>query len=154
MSSGPTTNCRGQTGMSLVEVLVTLVATSVGLLGVAALQLVTVRSNQEAYARLQASMLASSLLESMRANSPGFRNGDYSNIDFDSIGPANTRAGSDLGAWQAQIDRVLPGGGDVAGGAVSQAPGTNVVTITIRWGVQSGAVRGGAPNTLSVRSEI
>src|SRR6185503_2164519 len=52
---------QAQTGMTLVEVLVTLVLISVGLLGVAALQLTTLKNNQESYVRSQAAMLAADI---------------------------------------------------------------------------------------------
>jgi type IV pilus assembly protein PilV len=54
--------------MTLVEVLVTLVLISVGLLGVAALQLTTLKNNQESYVRSQAAMLAADILDRMRSN--------------------------------------------------------------------------------------
>ncbi len=63
---------RAQSGMTLVEVLVTAVMISVGLLGVAALQLTSLKSNQESYVRSQAAMLAADLLDRMRANQAGF----------------------------------------------------------------------------------
>ena len=60
----------GQAGMSLIEVLVTVLVLSVGLLGIAALQFVSKRSNFEALQRTTATMLAYDILERMRAN-PG-----------------------------------------------------------------------------------
>ena len=68
-------SCTG--GMTLIEVLVTLVLTSVGLLGVAALQLTTLKSNQESYVRSQATMLAADMLDRMRSNQVGFIAGNY-----------------------------------------------------------------------------
>ena len=61
-------NPRHSGGMTLIEVLVTLVIISVGLLGIAALQLTTVRNNYDAFVRAQAAMLASDMLDRMRAN--------------------------------------------------------------------------------------
>lgn len=144
---------RKHAGMSLVEVLVTLVSSSVGLLGIAALQLVSLRSNQEAYVRLQASSLASSMLERIRTNQQGFLNDEYSNVTFNATGAAGARASSDLLAWQAEIDRTLPGGADTAAGAIERVPGANVVTVTVRWGGQSNRPDT-ATNTLKVRTEI
>ena len=153
---------RTSRGMTLVEILVTVVLISVGLLGIAALQLTTLRSNQEALIRSQASELANDILDRMRANQAGFLADQY-NVDFDGTGPAGTAAGNDLAAWQAEIDRLLPGAGaalpDGAGGAagrIQRTPGTNIVTITIRWSEREDRVLGDASGSGSfeTRSEV
>lgn len=128
---------RRQRGFTLVEILVTVVLISVGLLGVAALQLTTLRGNQEAYVRSQASVLAGDILDRIRANPIAFRNDQY-NVAFDGTGTASTRAGDDLLAWQQSIDRLLPGGAANAGGTVARTidaanPSRHIVTITIQW---------------------
>jgi type IV pilus assembly protein PilV len=106
--------------MTLVEVLVTLVLISVGLLGVAALQLTTLKNNQESYVRSQAAMLAADILDRMRSNQTGFNAGNYDMANdatgFDQAGTASTVAAADIAAWQASINRLLPGSdGDAAG---------------------------------------
>jgi type IV pilus assembly protein PilV len=116
-------------GMTLVEVLVTVVLISVGLLGVAALQLTSLRGNQEAFIRSQASALAGFILDRMRANPQAFRADAYT-VAINGIGTAGTTARIDLQAWQAEIDRLLPGGAN-AGGSIAR--NGNVVTITIQW---------------------
>jgi type IV pilus assembly protein PilV len=123
---------RRATGMTLAEVLVTLLLVSTGLLGIAALQLTSLKSNQEAHVRVQATTLAADILDRMRANSNAARSGAY-NVAFNGTGAAGTLAGIDLAAWQAQIDAVLPGGTDNAAGMV-QVDGNNIATVTIRWG--------------------
>ena len=126
---------RAQRGMTLVEVLVTLVLISVGLLGVAALQLTSLKSNQESYVRSQAAMLAADMLDRMRANQTGFRAGNYDMPNdatgFDQTGTAGTVAAADIAAWQATIDRLLPGSDADAAGRVVR--NNRIVTITIRW---------------------
>jgi type IV pilus assembly protein PilV len=57
-----------QTGISLIEVLVTLVLISLALLGTTALQVVSKRSNFEAVQRTTAAHLANDFLHRMRAN--------------------------------------------------------------------------------------
>lgn len=57
-----------QQGIGLVEVLITIVILAVGLLGIAALQLMSKRSNFEATERSAATMLANFIVERMRAN--------------------------------------------------------------------------------------
>src|SRR5687768_7965049 len=86
-------------GMSLIEVLVTLVIISVGLLGVAALQLATVRNNYDAFVRSQAAVLAGDVLDRMRANRRAALNGDY-RINFDqAITAPTTAAERDVSLW-------------------------------------------------------
>jgi type IV pilus assembly protein PilV len=57
-----------QAGFNMVEVLVTLAILSVGLLGVAALQSIGIRFNQQSYQRTQAVFQAYDILDRMRAN--------------------------------------------------------------------------------------
>jgi type IV pilus assembly protein PilV len=125
-----------QRGFTLVEILVTVVLVSVGLLGVAALQLTTLRGNQDAYVRSQASVLAGDILDRMRVNPFDFRNGAYS-VGFNGVGNAATRAGQDLREWQEEIDRTLPGTDAESAGRIVRtydaATRRHVVTITIQW---------------------
>lgn len=58
-----------QRGVSMIEVLITLVVFSIGLLSVAGLQTISKKSNYDAMQRTQASILAMDMLERMRANS-------------------------------------------------------------------------------------
>ena len=64
-------------GLSLIEILVTVVVLSVGLLGIAGMQAFGMRYSHDSYARSQATMLANELIERMHANPDGVSNGDY-----------------------------------------------------------------------------
>ncbi len=64
-------------GVTLIEVLVAIVITSIGILGFASLQYLGLNSNQSAYARSQASFIASDLSERMRANIDGMNENQY-----------------------------------------------------------------------------
>ena len=125
-----------QGGMTLIEVLVTLVLISVGLLGIAALQVTTLRGNQEAYVRSQASALAGDILDRMRANQRGVQLGQYATPGAaavaDGVGIAGTDGGNDMVAWQAAIDASLPGGNPQ--GEIEVTNDRRVVTVRIRWG--------------------
>jgi type IV pilus assembly protein PilV len=146
-------NQREQAGMTLVEVLVAVVLISVGLLGVAALQLTSLRGNQDSYARSQAAVLASDIIERMRANQLGFRAGHYDTT----TGLAGTIAETDIARWQATIDQVLPGGAAITNGTIVR--NGNIVTITVQWNEReeqaTAQTRAAATlPTFSVRSEI
>jgi type IV pilus assembly protein PilV len=126
---------QAQTGMTLIEVLITLVLISVGLLGAAALQLTTLKNTQESYVRSQAALLAADILDRMRSNQTGFNAGNYDMPNdatgFDQAGAAGTVAAADIAAWQTSINRLLPGSDSDAAGRIVR--NGRVVTITIRW---------------------
>lgn len=124
-------------GMTLIEVLVTLVIISVGLLGVAALQITTVRNNQDAYVRSQAAMLASDMLDRMRANRTDTAGNSKAQGYVVPIGDndvPNTPEGEEVRSWRRVLSAQLPDG---RGGIAYDAP-TNLVTVTIQWGERAG----------------
>lgn len=55
-------------GLTMIEILVTLIVLSIGLLGMAALQLTGIRSANSSVYRTQATLLADDIAERMRAN--------------------------------------------------------------------------------------
>lgn len=75
---GDTTKHR-QVGFSLIEILVTMVVLSIGLLGIAGLQASGLRNNHAAYTKTQATNLAMDMAERIRANP----NGQTNYVDFD-----------------------------------------------------------------------
>ena len=56
------------TGFTLIEVLIAMLVLAVGLLGLAGLQATSLKNNQSAYNRSQATQLAYDLADRMRAN--------------------------------------------------------------------------------------
>ena len=68
---------RSMSGLSLIEILVTVVILSVGLLGIAGMQAFGMRFNHDSYARSQATMVANELIERMHANPDAVTNGEY-----------------------------------------------------------------------------
>lgn len=60
-----------------MEVLVALAVLSIGLLGMAGMQLFSLKSSHNAYLQSQASFFAYDLIDKMRANPVGFDNGNY-----------------------------------------------------------------------------
>ena len=55
-------------GFTLLEVLITLIVLSVGLLGLAGLQTMSLRNNHDAYLRNQATIQANDLVERLRGS--------------------------------------------------------------------------------------
>lgn len=66
-----------ESGFSLIEVLVALLVLSIGLLGLAMLQVQGLRFTTDSYQRTQATLLAYDLMDRMRANKVGADAGAY-----------------------------------------------------------------------------
>jgi len=115
----------GQAGTTLIEVLITVILVSVGLLGLAGLQLTTVQNTNSAAERFEASTLARDILERMRANRALALAGEY-NLEMDDDPAGAGLAGDDLDAWMDALE-VLPNGD----GSVEVDDG--VVTIEVEW---------------------
>lgn len=133
-----------QQGFSMLEVLVSIVILSFGLLGVAGMQAAALRYNQTAYLRSIATQLAYDVSDRMRGNLVGVRNAAYS-CDV-SYGTASTAgcgvdrgctsascsygymAETDLYHWSLEARRVLPGGGVAVQGNTQSG-----YTITVMW---------------------
>jgi type IV pilus assembly protein PilV len=115
-------------GFTLVEVLVALVVLSIGLLGIASLQVSSLRWNHGASKRSQATLLAYDILDRMRANPVAARGGQYSG----GTTPL-TVATNDLAQWRSNITATLGAG---ATGTVVKPPGagtTPMFDITVTW---------------------
>jgi type IV pilus assembly protein PilV len=105
-------------GMTLIEILVSLLILAVGLLGMSGLQTVSLRNSQSAYFRTQANILSSDVAERIRANTRGIVNGNYDNNDGEVNVACNTlagcsassMAGNDMAEWKAALASNLPSG--------------------------------------------
>lgn len=70
-------NAKAMTGATLIEVMIALVIMSIGLLGLASLQLTGVSANSNSEKRTQAAIVANDIIERMRANPAGVTAGEY-----------------------------------------------------------------------------
>lgn len=125
---------RAQNGFSLLEILVAIIILSIGLLGLAGLQVSGMKANQGAYLRTQANALAYDIVERMRANlgaaTAGAYTGEWECADYEPSG-INTIAARDVDAWMANLAANLPDCEGVI--AVASAGGEILVTVTVRW---------------------
>jgi type IV pilus assembly protein PilV len=120
---------RRAAGMTLIEVLVAVLVLSIGLLGLAGLQTLSLRSNHSAYLRSQATVLAYDIVDRMRANRSNALDGAY-NIGFTDPAPGNTDIPDrDLTTWKTAVAAVLPGGQ----GSVAIDAANATVTVIVRW---------------------
>ncbi|HTE40230.1 MAG TPA: type IV pilus modification protein PilV [Steroidobacteraceae bacterium] len=138
---------RLQKGFSLVEVLVALVVLSVGMLGIAGLYVITLRSGGSAIARTQAVSLANDIADRIRANrlATTAYNTPGTPVNNSCVGGTVncTRAqmaAEDLWQWNQQIQAALPGSPSGSIVVVQGAPvnANNMrtpsrYTITVSW---------------------
>ncbi len=138
-------------GTSMIEVLVAVLILGIGLLGIAAMQAVTLRNGQSSMERTQAVMHSYGILDSMRANMINARANGY-NIARTCAVPAavGTLAQRDLQDWMTQMQNTI---GPTACGTI--ACNANVCDITVDW-LDSRGTRGSATVPLQVitRSRI
>ncbi len=134
------------TGFTLIEVLITLVIFSIGLLGLAGLQANSMINNHNAYLKSQATLMANDMAERMRANIEGVSDNEYDNIngipqDPDCIAVGCTpaqMADYDAFEWNTTLAQELPSGaGTVVGNGVD-------FTITVRWDERRNSAAGPA----------
>jgi type IV pilus assembly protein PilV len=160
---------RRAAGFSLLEVLIGLVILSVGLLGIAAMLSVSLKSNDGAYMRSQATILAYNIIDRMRANPSGAANGDY-NFSMGAAAPgsgtactgtsadcsAATLADYDLTQWLGALaspSNGLPlGTGSITIGTLGSV---QLVTVTVRWNdSRANTALGGAPAATTARLSV
>ena len=124
-------------GFTMLEVLITMVILSIGLLGLAGMQANGLKNNHLAYVRSQATLLAYDMSDRMRSNMAGVEAGSYNNLSGDPVttppdcevevcSPASM-ASYDYAKWSAALASNLPKGE----GAVSVAAG--IYTVSVMW---------------------
>lgn len=142
-------------GFTIVEVLVSLLILSVGLMGLATLQVVGLQNTQGGAQRAQAAFLAYDITDRMRTNPAAVTAGSYNLaapvtggmggmgapnpapiVMVDCFGAAANctsaqMAAHDLGQWQTQLGAYLNAGT----GAIATVDNgtTTLVTISIQW---------------------
>ena len=121
-----TSSPNSQSGTTLIEVLITVVLVSIGLLGLAGLQLTTVQNTNSSGERFEATTLARDILERMRANRQQALNGQY-NLALGAAPAGGSLAGDDLTAWINALATLPAGEGSV------DVDNTGVVTIEVAW---------------------
>jgi type IV pilus assembly protein PilV len=119
----------GQSGFSLLEIMITLVIIAVGLMGFAGMMVKSAANNRTAMQRSLATMYAYDIIDCMRVN----RTAAISNLsaytrDFEDDVPSGaTVADVDVQNWLGELSTALPSGqGQIT------FTGTTV-TVEIRW---------------------
>jgi type IV pilus assembly protein PilV len=131
-----------QKGFTLIEVLVALIVLSVGLLGIAAMYVETLRANRDALVRTQAIALASDLADRIRSNRLPANNYIGTGV--------NAQAIADLTDWNAAVAEQLPGGAGEVRFRAGTATTPSQYMIEISWNEVGQA----DPTTFELRLEI
>lgn len=147
-------------GFTLLEVMIAILVFSIGLLGLAGLMVMSVKTNHSSYLRTQATFLAQSMADRMRANSRGVWTGAYDSAIYPlsvsdpcPIGTAcsySDVAVRDTSAFSAQLTDQLPKSsavikctptaGVVTPNLAADPPYNGLCSIQIQWSEASVAV--------------
>lgn len=152
---------RQQDGSSMIEVLVTMVVIATGLLGIASMQMVSMKNANSSYQRYVASLYAYDMMERMRSNPAGVDAGLYDSVTANGTATqvscttacsATQVAAFDAYEWGSEISSKLPNG------VGSVAQGADGYVITVSWSEQdTGAGLGttaGAADTQTFSLEV
>lgn len=122
-------------GFSLMEVLIALLILAVGLLGIAALQSVALKTNHSAYQRTQATFLAYDMMDRMRSNRNAAIQGNYNLTMTATPSGGGSLAEQDLDDWlNNYVAQLLPAGDGSIACVDNDGDGTmEVCTITMQW---------------------
>ena len=142
-----TPNRSGEGGFTLIEVLVSLIILSVGVMGIAAMQMSTYKQLQTSQNMSTAAMLAGDIADRMRANQAAALANSYNHT----TAPDAVRncaaltcttaqlATYDIAQWQQRLTGANGGGARDPGslpsgeGTVARIAGTNNFNIIVRW---------------------
>ncbi len=119
---------RVQRGVAMLEVLIAFFVLSIGLLGLAGLQIKALQFNQSAFQQSQATVAVYDLLDRMRMNRIGATGSQYNTGGWVSSHSTGQLADNDLNAWLTTVSGNLPDG---QGSVVCDS--NNICTVSVRW---------------------
>ena len=123
----------GAQGMSMIEVLVSVMVLGVGLLGIAAMHSIALRGGQGSLESSQAVMASNSIIEAMRANRANASAYVYDGTTSCGSTPAagSTLASNDLNYWVSSLKTTIGSATSTCGKIVSL--GGNNYRVTVQW---------------------
>ncbi|MCL9685322.1 type IV pilus modification protein PilV [Legionella maioricensis] len=153
-------------GMTLLEVLVTLVILAFGLLGIASMLMFSNQANNSSYAKQQAVQSVYDIFDRIRTNYQAAINGNYNVSNIGSNGyPTSISAPSvlcnvstcnptqmaayDTWYWLSKDVAKLPSGSGSITSASSGASGNTIITVTVQWDDSPAQATLGSSSTVS-----
>ncbi|MDB9805535.1 type IV pilus modification protein PilV [Porticoccaceae bacterium] len=100
-----------QSGLSMIEVLIAILVSVIGLFGVMKMQLSAVSNTHSAYLRSQAAVVSNAIVDQLRANSGAALSGAYNMALTASPPTSGGLEVADLTQWRADLAAILPSGG-------------------------------------------
>jgi len=129
-------------GFTLLEILITVFILAIGLLGLAALQMTSLKNNHSAQHRTSAVVLAYDIVDRMRLN----KTANYT-LAMNATPAGSTLKDTDLIEWTDELSSSIPSGD----GSISIAG--NIVTVVVQWD-DSRATSGSATQSFTVSTEL
>jgi type IV pilus assembly protein PilV len=149
MKAQPMQAKRTQAGVSLIEVMISVLIVSLGLLGAAALQATALRNNQGSYERTQTSILTQGMFDAMRANLVAVNASSYNTGDYICTAPTGAGlANSDIARWINTLQTQIHSG---ACGKIICT--TGACAVSVRWD-DSRATGGGTAQVVTMRAQL
>lgn len=139
-------------GFTVVEVIVAMVVLAIGLLGMASLVMTSMQSNQGAYLRSQASMLAGDMAERIRANrgqAISYVSNSQPGAESCSTCTPAQQANADLYQWWNNLTTAIPGAT-----ARITAPTPDNYLITINWSESDAKLKTTSAKSYVLRVEL
>ena len=123
------TQSANQSGVSMIEVLITILVSVIGLFSAMQLQLTAVSNTHSSYFRSQAAVLTNGLVDQMRANPTGALASNY-NISLSGSAPSGSSVeATDLAQWRADLATAMPG----ATSSVACVAPTRICNLVVQW---------------------
>ena len=123
---------RSQAGVGLLEVLIAVLVLSFGLLGLAGLQMSSLRNNQSAMERSMAVVESYTIVDAMRVDRTNAINGAF-NLGLESDPAGTTFAANELTKWRNRLGLLL--GPDATGSVACNGADC---TVIVQWNDQRG----------------
>lgn len=124
-----------QRGVTLLEVMISVLILGVGMLGIAAMQTTALRNSQSSFERSQAVMHSYAIIDAMRANRPAALAGSY-NMAMACVAPGvggGTLAEKDLNQWIVSMKTDMGGSAADATTCGSIVCDTGNCSVVVQW---------------------
>jgi type IV pilus assembly protein PilV len=142
-----------QNGVGLIEVLVAVLVLSIGFLGIAALQAVSLSTNNSAMTRSMATIDTYSILDAMRSDIANAEGGSYNQtVTANNCQDGTNLSGSQLYQWCTRLGKDLGATANTTGAINCTATGD--CTITVVFDDSRAGMSGVSNQTVTTRAML